>query len=87
MWGRASAGAVPGFFLAAAVTGLACWGWPGPWQSTLVLGMVVFFILWIAAASAAFAFANGVRAWVWYGSGAIAALALLGWLQRAGWVV
>ena len=38
MWARASAGIVPGFFLSAALVGLASWMLPGPWQSTLVAG-------------------------------------------------
>ncbi len=86
MWGRASAALVPGFFLAAGLMGLVCWTLPGPWQSTLVPGLVAFFPLWICVAGAAFAFASGARAWAWLGGLAIASLGGLWLLQQAGWV-
>lgn len=41
MWGRASAGALPGFILAAALVSLLGRLLPGPWQSTLVPGLVL----------------------------------------------
>src|SRR3546814_6402406 len=42
-----------GFFLAAALVGLVGWALPGPWQSTIVPGLVAFFPLWIGAAGTA----------------------------------
>jgi hypothetical protein len=87
MWSRASAGLVAGFFLAAALVGLVGWALPGPWQSSIVPGLVVFFPLWIGLAAAAFAFSSGRRAWGWLGGlaligfGALWALRALGWVQ------
>lgn len=86
MWGRASAGLVAGFFLAAALVGLAGWLLPGPWQSAIVPGLVAFFPLWIGAAGAAFAFSSGRRAWAWLGGLALAGFALLWALRASDWV-
>ena len=86
MWGRATAGALPGFVLAAALVSLIGRLWPGPWQSTLVPGMVVFFPLWIGIAAASFRFASGLRAWIWIGGLALVALGSLWLLQATGWV-
>ena len=82
MWSRAGAGLVAGFFLAAALVGLVGWALPGPWQSTIVPGLVAFFPLWIGAAGVAFACASGRRAWGWLGGLALAGFALL-WALRA----
>lgn len=81
MWARALAGIVAGFFLAAALTGLGCWLAPSPWQQALVPSLVAFIPLWMAAATAAFAFGNGRRAWTGLGLAAVAGFALL-WLLR-----
>ena len=86
MWGRATAGAIAGFVLAAALVALLGRLWPGPWQATLVVGMVMLFPLWIGIAAAAFRFANGLRAWAWIGGLAVLALAELWLLQATGWV-
>jgi len=86
MWSRASAGLVAGFLLAAAVVGLVGWALPGPWQSTLVPGLVVFFPLWIGFAGAAFAFSSGRRAWLWLGGTALTGLGALWVLQASGWM-
>ncbi|MEL1264798.1 hypothetical protein [Pseudoxanthomonas putridarboris] len=81
MWGRATAGIVPGFLLSAALVGLVSWCLPGPWESTLVAGMLAFFPVWMGAIALAFAFRNGKRAWTIYG--ALAALGFAGlWLLR-----
>ncbi|MGQ4660708.1 hypothetical protein [Lysobacter sp. F6437] len=86
MWGRATAGALAGFVLAAALVALLGRLWPGPWQATLVPGMVAFFPLWIGIAAAAFRFGSGLRAWVWIGGSAVATLGALWLLQATGWV-
>ena len=82
MWGRASAGAIAGFFLSAGLVGLGSWVLPGPWQSTLVAGILVFFALWMLVATGAFFFRSGRAAWGWLGGGAVASLGLLWTLQH-----
>ncbi|MEO7065772.1 MAG: hypothetical protein ABI114_02585 [Rhodanobacter sp.] len=86
MWARASAGVVPGFFLAAALLGLVCWLLPGPWQLTIMLGLVAFFPLWIGVICAAFRFPSGARAWAWLTALALLGSTLLWLLQQSGWV-
>jgi hypothetical protein len=86
MWARLAAGVVPGFFLAAALVGLACWLPPGAWQATLVPGLVAFFPVWLAIVCLSLRFASGTRAWLWLTGLAVAGLALLRTLQLAGWV-
>ena len=86
IWARASAGVVPGFFFAAALVGLVCWLLPGPWESTIVTGLLVFFPLWIGVICAALRFSTGTRAWGWLSGLAVSGLALLWWLQWSGWV-
>jgi hypothetical protein len=85
MWSRASAGLVAGFFLAAALVGLVGWVLPGPWQSTIVPGLVVFFPLWIGAAGVAFGFSSGRRAWGWLGGLALIGFGALWVLRALGW--
>lgn len=86
MWGRASAGVVPGFFVAAALVGWVGWLLPGPWEHTLVPGLVAFFPVWVGVICASFRFANGRRAWAWLSALAIPGLGLLHIAQSAGWV-
>lgn len=86
MWTRLAAGVVPGFFLAAGVLGLVCWSLPGPWQATIVPGLVAFLPLWIGLVCVSLRYADGVRAWAWLTALAILALALLWLLQASGWV-
>lgn len=87
MWGRASAGLGPGFFLAAGLVGLVCWGLPGAWESTLVGGISAFFPVWTGVFCAGFQFRDGLRAWLWLSSAAAAALGLLWLLRSLGWLV
>ena len=87
MWGRATAGAVPGFLLAAGLVGLVCWCLPGPWQASLVGGMVAFFPLWVGVFCVAFLFRSGVAAWTWLSLAALAALGVLWLLQWQLWVI
>lgn len=86
MWMRAWAGILAGFFLAAAIAGLACWLPPGPWQSALVPSLIAFIPLWMMAATCAFAFRTGRGAWCGLGLAALAGFALL-WLLRASGAV
>ncbi|MCX7515385.1 hypothetical protein [Frateuria sp. STR12] len=86
MWPRLGAGVVPGFFLAAALVGLACWLPPGSWESWLVPGLVAFFPVWLAVACLSLRFASGPRAWLWLSGLAMLGLGLLRVLQQAGWV-
>lgn len=85
MWSRGLAGLIPGFFLAAALTGLACWLPPGPWQRALVPALIAFVPLWVGVAVGAFAFASGRRAWAWLSGAALAGFALLWALKTLGW--
>lgn len=86
MWARASAGVLPGFFLAAALVGLVCWLLPGPWEPTMVPGLLAFFPLWIGLICAACRFPNGKHAWGWLSALALLGLGLLWLLQASGWV-
>lgn len=86
MWARASAGIVPGFFFAAGLLGLVSWLLPGPWESTIVVGLLAFFPLWIGIVCASLRFSSGRRAWLWLGALALSALGLLYLLQLSGWV-
>lgn len=86
MWARVGAGVVAGFFLSAALVGLVCWALPGPWQGTLVPGMLAFMPVWVGVICASLQFASGKRAWLWLGALALAGLALLRALQMLGWV-
>ena len=86
MWGRATAGIVPGFFVSAAWVGLVSWLLPGPWQSTLVGGALAFFPVWMAVIALAFAFRSGTRAWLSYAVAAALGLSLLWGLRHLQWV-
>lgn len=84
MWGRASAGVLPGFFVAAALLGLVCWTLPGSWEQTLVPGLIAFFPIWIGVICASFLFPSGKRAWGWLTALALLGLGLLWLLQMFG---
>ena len=86
MWARAFAGIVPGFLLSAGFVGLFTWSWPGPWQATLVPGVIAFFMVWIGVMASAFQFANGKRAWAWLGGLAALSLGALWMLQWLQWI-
>lgn len=86
MWARATAGIFPGFLLSAALVGLVSWLLPGSWESTIVLGLIAFFPVWIAVIAASFKFASGKRAWTWLTALAGIALAALWGLQSMAWV-
>jgi hypothetical protein len=77
---------VPGFFLSAALVGLVSWLLPGPWQSTLVAGGLVFFPVWIGVFCLAFRFRTGTRAWWAYSAVAATGLAALALLRHLQWV-
>ena len=59
MWARAFARVVPGFLLSAGLVGLVTWSLPGPWQGTLVAGIIAFFAMWIGVMATSFQFASG----------------------------
>ena len=86
MWARALAGIFAGFFLSAGVVGIVSWLWPGPWQDTLVVGMIAFFPVWMCVIGSAFFFVNGKRAWAWISGAALLALGSLWLLQSMHWV-
>jgi len=86
MWARALAGIVPGFLLSAGLVGLATWALPGPWQDTIVAGVIAFFVVWMAVMGASFQFANGKRAWAWLSTLAVVSLSALWLLQWLGWI-
>lgn len=86
MWGRATAGIFPGFFVAAALVGLGSWLLPGAWEQALVPGIVAFFAVWVGVISASFMFANGRRAWLWMVALAVVGVGALWGLQALQWV-
>lgn len=86
MWARALAGIVPGFLLSAGLVGLITWSLPGPWQGTLVAGIIAFFAVWIGVMAASFQFASGKRAWGWLGMLALVSLGALWSLQALRWI-
>lgn len=86
MWGRLSAGVIPGFFTAAALVGWVCWLLPGPWQRTLVPGLLAFFPAWVGIICVGFRFASGRRAWAWLTSLGVLGVILLRVAQSLGWV-
>lgn len=86
MWARAFAGIVPGFLLSAGLVGLFTWSLPGPWQRTIVPGIIGFFVVWIAVMAAVFQFANGKRAWAWLSGLAVLTLGALWLLQWLHWI-
>jgi hypothetical protein len=86
MWGRATAGILPGFLLSAGVVGLICWGLPGGWEETVVPGLIAFFPLWMGMIGASFMFASGKRAWLVLGALALLSLGALWALQALQWV-
>ncbi|MBD8696333.1 hypothetical protein [Stenotrophomonas sp. CFBP 13718] len=81
MWGRASAGIVAGFLVAAGLTGLVAWLPPGHWQAALVPSLIAFIPLWMLAAIWAFSFRTAARAWALLGASAAGTFLLL-WLLR-----
>lgn len=86
IWSRALAGIFPGFFLSAALMGLVCWSLPGPWQATVVPGILAFFPVWMIVIGASLFFATGVRAWAWLSASAIIATGALWALQALRWI-
>ena len=86
MWSRALAGVFPGFFLSAALLGIVCWSLPGPWQGTLVPGIIAFFPIWMIVIGASFFFSTGRRAWVWLSASAVATLGALWTMQSLQWI-
>lgn len=83
MWGRFFAGTLLGIPLAAALTGLIAWAWPGRWQDVLVPALQLFFPLWTAIACASVLCTDTRSAWLRLLSLNIAAASLLA-LVRAG---
>ncbi|HEY0178739.1 MAG TPA: hypothetical protein VGC30_03775 [Dokdonella sp.] len=82
---RALAGALPGFFVAAAAVGLAVRLAPGSWQAAIVPGLIAFAPAWIAAFGSAFLFAEARRAWLVLGAAAALGFALLHVVVACGW--
>jgi hypothetical protein len=58
---------------------------PGAWQSTIVVGLLAFFPVWIGVICAAFRFSSGKLAWGWLSALALFGLGLLWLLQLSGW--
>lgn len=81
MWSRALAGVLPGFFVAAALTGLISWSWPGPWQATVVPALIAFFPVWMGVIGGSFLFQTGKRAWNWFSASALVGMGMLWLLQ------
>ncbi|MBE1162851.1 hypothetical protein [Dyella acidiphila] len=81
MIGRCVAGVLLGFPLAAALLRLFLHALPNDGADWLIPVLILFFPLWMALISGAFAFRNAGRAWVTLGSATIAAFFAL-WLAR-----
>ncbi len=81
MWGKVAAGAVLGLPLSAFTLGAVIYAWPGPWQHSMVVGMLPFFPLWMAVIAASPLFRSTARAWLWLALASVAALAAL-WLIK-----
>jgi hypothetical protein len=86
IWGRVIAGAVAGFFFTAALIGLIGWLLPGPWQQSMLPGLVAFVPVWIGVFCLSLLFSNARRAWLWLGTWAVSGLALLWALQTLEWI-
>lgn len=86
MWLRVLAGAVPGFFLATALTALLCWLPPGPWQAWLVPALVGFIPVWMGVFAGAFGFASPARALIAYTAAAVLANGVFFGLQWLQWI-
>ncbi|KAF0814747.1 hypothetical protein IGB42_00802 [Andreprevotia sp. IGB-42] len=64
MWTKFTAGALLGFPLAVALTGLLIWLWPGVWISALIVGLLFFVPLWITAMTTSVLFPRRRDAWL-----------------------
>ncbi|WP_255988302.1 hypothetical protein [Chitinolyticbacter albus] len=81
MWSKVTAGAVLGLPLSAFAVGTVIYAWPGPWQHSMVVGLVFFFPLWMAVIAASPLFRSAGRAWLWLALASAAAFAAL-WLIK-----
>ncbi|MET0807826.1 MAG: hypothetical protein ABWX93_03615 [Pseudoxanthomonas sp.] len=86
MWARGLAGIFPGFLLSAGLVGVLSWLWPGPWQGTVVVGLIAFFLVWMCVIGSSFFFANGKRAWAWISGAALLLLGGLWLMQSLRWI-
>ncbi|SFP72681.1 hypothetical protein SAMN05443579_114150 [Variovorax sp. PDC80] len=77
--GLAFAGALPGFALAIALSGLFAWLGPGGMAplNKYQFNMWIVPPLWLGICSAAFMFRSALRAWAWLGGATAVAGAML----------
>lgn len=85
MWARSLAALLLGCPLAVALVGLAA-VLSGNQAVTTLPMLLLFFPVWVGAMSCAFAFKNGLRAWLWMGGATLAGFGLLHLLKATGLV-
>ncbi|HVH33614.1 MAG TPA: hypothetical protein VM847_05830 [Tahibacter sp.] len=84
-FGKTCAGAVLGFGLALAVSGLFAWLGPGgvdAGSGKIQFTMWLMAPVWTAVLSFVFLFRDSLRAWIWLGAANVAAFGLL-WLAQS----
>ncbi|MCD7098547.1 hypothetical protein [Stenotrophomonas sp. MMGLT7] len=85
MWGKSLAAALLGLPLATLLVGLAALLWPGSLQVNALPWLLMLFPVWIGVMAVAFAFASGLRAWLWLGGATALCFALLQAAKALGW--
>jgi hypothetical protein len=76
--GKTTAGAICGFVIALALSGLLVRFAPGAGIDAAKAETAMLFVplVWTGVFSATYLFRNGLRAWLWLGAASVAALAL-----------
>jgi hypothetical protein len=85
MWGKSTAAVFLGLPLAVLVVGFAAL-LSGDQAATTLPWLLLFFLFWVAAMTAAFLFPSGRRAWLWMGGATLLGYAALHLLKAAGLV-
>lgn len=86
MGSRTWAAVLPGFLFTGMLASWLCWAPPGAWQHSLVPAMLLFFPLWVAVICLCLAASHARQAWWFTTVPAAIGLALLWWVQSAGWL-
>ena len=87
MWGRATAGILAGFPLAAALSGLIAAALPLGFEAGAVLVVVLLLPMWVGVICASFLAPAGWRAWGWLIALNALAYALLWGARASGMLV
>lgn len=83
MWGKSTAAAVLGLPLSVLLVGFVALLSNDQKSTTLPL-LLLFFLAWISAMTAAFLFKTGLRAWLWMGGAAVIGYTALHFLKASG---